>query len=142
MTEILLPRIARRRIRVCLISEKFELEQLELNNLSSMRVSNRIIPPSDNRFAASRNQRHPSIILLYIILLYYIYTYIILLYFIYIYIYIYILLYFILNTRAALSLPGRSTSERGLLQHNMLHYIPYYFFFFCSSERAAKGVLS
>ena len=55
MTEILLPRIARQGA-VCLISmrgqtrtariEKFELEKLELINLSSMRVSNCIIPPS------------------------------------------------------------------------------------------------
>ena len=56
LTEILLPRIARQRI-VCLIStvgqarkvriEKFELEKLESNNLSSMRASKRIISPSE-----------------------------------------------------------------------------------------------
>ena len=31
--------------------DKFELEKLELRNLSSMRVSNRIIPPSESPIA-------------------------------------------------------------------------------------------
>ena len=58
-----LHRIARQEA-VCLISirgearttriDKFELEKLELNNLSSTRVSNRIIPPSELYLTAYR----------------------------------------------------------------------------------------
>ena len=62
LTEMRLPRIARlasnrstgncssnlnKRISPKTRIEKFELEKLELRNLSSMRVSNRIIPPSE-----------------------------------------------------------------------------------------------
>ena len=56
LTEILLPRIARQGT-VCLIPirhsartnriEKLELDKLELRDLSSIRVSKRIIPPSE-----------------------------------------------------------------------------------------------
>ena len=74
MTEILLPRIARQGT-VCLIPLRETLAKLELRNLSSMRVSDCIIPPSEqgkkpmeqvwkagwsDASDAERRKRHPA----------------------------------------------------------------------------------
>ena len=55
MSEILLPRIARQGT-VCRISSNKvdKLESIELRSLSSMRVSNRIIPPSEQALQLAR----------------------------------------------------------------------------------------
>ena len=53
ITEMALLRIARRGT-ACQIQSEDKLEKLELTNLTSMRVSNRIIPPSEHPVRCGR----------------------------------------------------------------------------------------